>query len=484
MERIPKLSAGRGLGASDDGRWALAGLALSMLMPSLDTSIANVGLPALAMAFGISFPSVQWIVLAYLLTVTALIVAAGRLGDLIGRRRLLLGGIVLFSLASLLCGGAPSFAVLVAARAAQGVGAAVMMALAVALAGEVVPKEKTGSAMGMLGAMSAIGTTLGPSLGGLLIAGLGWRSIFWVNVPLGMMNFALARYCLPSDHRERGSASAGFDGLGTTVLALALAAYALAMTLGTSDFGPLNLLLLLAAILGGWGFLHIERRVPFPLLRPAMLLAPGLGACLAMSALVSTVMMATLVVGPFYLSRALGLGAAQVGFVMSVGPLVAALTGVPAGRLVDRVGTGRMTRVGLIGMGIGLAALAVVPGWFGVVGYLAALSVVTAHYAVFQAANNTATMRFGPRDQRGVTAGMLNLARNLGLVTGASFMGAVFARAMGGKALALTHPAAVAGGMRITFALAALLMGVALLVAVRVRGSPPHARLPVVDNAN
>ena len=155
-----------------------------MLMPSLDTSIANAGLPTLAQAFTASFQAVQWIVLAYLLAITTLIVSVGRLGDIVGRRPLFLAGIGLFSVASLLCGVAPTLWLLIAARAAQGLGAAIMMALAVALVGETVPKAKTGSAMGLLGTMSAIGTTLGPSLGGVLIAGLGWRTIFLVNVPL------------------------------------------------------------------------------------------------------------------------------------------------------------------------------------------------------------------------------------------------------------------------------------------------------------
>jgi MFS family permease len=157
-------------------RWALAGLSLSILLASLGTSIANVGLPTLAQAFNASFQEVQWVVLAYLLAITTVIVSAGRLGDLIGRRRLLLAGISLFTVASVLCSFAPTLWFLIAARTAQGLGAAIMMALTMAFVGETVPKEKTGSAMGLLGTMSAIGTALGPSLGGILIASLGWRS--------------------------------------------------------------------------------------------------------------------------------------------------------------------------------------------------------------------------------------------------------------------------------------------------------------------
>ena len=127
-------------------RGALAGLSLSMLLSSLGTSIANVGLPTLAQAFNASFQEVQWIVLAYLLAITTLIVSAGRLGDITGRRRLLLAGIFLFTAASALCGIAPTLGLLIAARAAQGLGAAIMMALTLAFVGETVPKAKTGSA--------------------------------------------------------------------------------------------------------------------------------------------------------------------------------------------------------------------------------------------------------------------------------------------------------------------------------------------------
>lgn len=168
-----------------------------MLLSSLGTSIANVGLPTLARAFDASFQQVQWIVLAYLLAITTLIVSVGRLSDIAGRRRLLLIGTVLFTTASLLCGLAPTLPLLVAARVAQGLGAAVMMALSMAFVGETVPKEKTGSAMGLLGTMSAVGTALGPSLGGVLISGFGWPAIFFVNVPLG----CLADSCAPLSAR-------------------------------------------------------------------------------------------------------------------------------------------------------------------------------------------------------------------------------------------------------------------------------------------
>jgi EmrB/QacA subfamily drug resistance transporter len=446
-------------------RWALASLSLAMLLSSLGTSIANVGLPTLAQAFHASFQQVQWVVLAYLLAITTLIVGVGRLGDVIGRRRLMLAGILLFTVACALCGIAQTLWQLIAARAVQGLGAAIMMALTMAMVGEAVPKAKTGSAMGLLGTMSAIGTALGPTLGGALIAGFGWPSLFLINVPLGILTLLLAYRYLPRDCNEPKTARVGFDAMGTLLLSLTLGAYTLAMTMGRGSFGQLNMALLLISIVGAGLFLLAESRAEFPLFRLAIFKNPTLSAGFAMSTLVTTVVMATLVVGPFYLSGALALKAAHVGLVMSSGPIVAALTGTPAGRLVDRFGASRMSIAGLIAMAIGSTLLPLLPTGLGVPGYITPLVLVTAGYALFQAANNTAVMTDISPDQRGVISGMLNLSRNLGLITGASLMGTVFALGAATTNILTAHPESVVAGMRLTFSVAAGLIVVALAIA-------------------
>lgn len=195
-----------------------------------------------------------------------------------------------------------------------------------------------------------------------------------------------------------------------------------------------------------------------------------LGAGFAMSALVTTVVMATLVVGPFHLAGALALDAVRVGLVMSSGPLVAAVMGVPAGRMADRFGAQRMIVAGLVAMAVGCVALAATPAGCGVIGYIAPLAVITAGYSVFQAANNTAVMTGVQPQQRGVVSGLLNLSRNLGLITGAAVMGAVFVFGAGGGDIVTARPGAVAAGTRITFAVAAVLVAVALAIAVVRRG--------------
>lgn len=446
-------------------RSTLFGLSLTMLLSSLGTSIANVALPTLTVAFQASFQEVQWVVLAYLLAITTLIVSVGRLGDVMGRRRLMLTGLGLFTFASVLCGVAPTLWLLIAARAVQGLAAAIMMALTLALVGEAVPKERSGAAMGLLGTMSAIGTALGPSLGGLLIASFGWPSIFLINVPLGLLALLLAAQTLPQGRPARAEDRAPFDAPGTLALGLTLAAYALALTAGRGHFGWLNWTLLLASVAGVAVFAQVEARAASPLIQVATLRDPLLRARLAMSSLVSTVVMATLVVGPFYLSGALELGAARVGLVMSAGPLVAAFSGVPAGRMVDRFGAQGMTLAGLVAMALGASTLPMLPTRLGVPGYVTPLIILTAGYALFQAANNTAVMANTGAHQRGVMSGMLNLSRNLGLITGASIMGAVFAFASGASGASTPRPEAVAIGMRATFAVAAALVFATLAIA-------------------
>jgi MFS family permease len=389
-------------------RGALAALSLATLLPALGASIANIGVPAIAASLQAPFKQVQWVVLAYLLAVTALSVNAGRLGDRLGRRRLLLAGSALFAVASLLCVLAPNLPLLVAARIAQGAGAAVMLALAMAMAAGAVSQQRAGSAMGLLGSMSALGTTLGPALGGLLLARYGWPSLFLVNLPLAGLALLLAWRYLPEGRQTPG--------------------------------------------------------VPRP--RLALRTEPALAAGLLASALVSTVMMTTLVVGPFYLARGLQLDSTVSGLVLALGPLAAALCGVPAGRLVDRHGAQRMLKAGLLCAALACLALALLPARLGVAAYALPLVALTAGYALFQAANNTAMMTGVAPGRRGGVAGWMSLSRNLGLVAGASLMAGVFALAAGGD-VTLAPGDAVARGMHAAFAVAAIVLIAALAIARR-----------------
>lgn len=408
---------------STSSRRALAALSLSMLLASLGTSSASMALPTLARAFAAPFHQVQWVVIAYLLASTALVVFVGRWGDQIGKWRLLSAGLSLFLATSLLCGLSPSLWLLVLGRAGQGVAAAVMLALTMALVGETVPKAKAERAMGLVGAMSAAGTALGPSLGGVLLSSVGWRGIFLIHVPASALALLLAR----SRPRESPVARRATD----------------------------------PAPPGLWSLLSSSLWLAHSSLR---------GSLLA-SALVASVMMALMVVGPYHLSQGLSLPAWWVGLLLSIGPGLVALTGVPAGRIVDRWGASRTATIGLAGMGVGCALLAVLPATLGVAGYIVPVALTTLSYGVFQVANNTAVMANVSTDQRGVVSGLLNLSRSVGLMAGASLMAGVFAKAAAAD-LAQASPEQIARGLRVTFIVAASLIGLALLIVSSLRVPP------------
>lgn len=465
--RIPSSESAARAGRAPSLAAPLAALSIPMFMSSLDTSIVNAVLPVLAGALDAPFAHVQWVVLAYLLALTTLIVGAGALGDRLGRRRLLLAGIGLFTAASAACGLAPSLGALVAARAVQGAGAACMMALSLASIGDAVPGERSGRAIGLLGTMSAIGTALGPSLGGLLASAAGWRMVFLVNVPVGLASFALATLALPADRRAPASGGGRFDVAGMLALALTLSTYSLAVTLDLPGGRPWRLALLLSAALGAGLFAIVESRAASPIVRLPMLRDRRLASSLVAGVLVAAVMMSTLVVGPFYLAGALGLDAVRAGLVLSAGPLVVALSSLPAGRAVDRFGAARVTGFGLAAIGTGALLLSVLPASLGAPGYVFAIAIVAAGYALFQTSNNTFVMSGMEPELRGVASGLLSLSRNFGLITGASTLGALFALATGTSHLSAASPESVARGMRTTFAVSAAVMAIAFILTRR-----------------
>ena len=384
-------------------------LGLAMLLASLGTSIANIALPTLAEAFSAPFSKVQAVVVAYLVALTVSVVLAGRLGDRWGLKPMLVSGIAVFLAATLLASLSQTLPILIAARAIQGIGAAFMMTLSMALMRQTANNAAVGRAMGLLGTLSAVGTALGPSLGGLLIPAAGWRGIFWVQVPFGAIALVLAYRYLPVD-------------------------------------AP-------------------RSRTPGPGLLSA--LNKPLARSLIVNFLVAAVMMTTLVVGPFYLTVALGLEPALVGLVMAIGPVISIVLGVPSGQLVDIWGSRHMLGAGLGLIGAGAFLLALLPAWIGGIGYVASLVVLTPGYQLFQAANNTQALADVPKDRRGTTAGLLSLSRNLGLVAGASVMGAVFAFGAGTGDFTQAAPTAILAGMRLAFLLAGALMVAALGIAAK-----------------
>ncbi|MDY4376231.1 MFS transporter [Pectobacterium carotovorum] len=379
-------------------------LALAILSASLGTSIANIALPTLTAVFSAPFAQVQAVVIAYLAAIALSVVIAGRLGDRYGLKPVFITGLGLFAIASLLCAIAPQLWQLIAARAFQGIGAAFLMTLGMALLRQTAGEKHVGRAMGIVGTVSALGTALGPSVGGFLLAIAGWRSLFWIQIPLVTIVLFMAFTLLPATPvKEKASLSGGLSLRNTALL-----------------------------------------------------------SNLTINAAVTAVIMTTLIVGPYYLGLGLRLKETLVGLVMAIGPAVATFSGIPSGRLVDIWGFRRALTAGLSLVVTGTFMLAILPNLLGVTGYILAIIVLTPGYQLFQAANNTATLAEVPGNQRGTASGLLNLSRNIGLIAGASIMGQVFALGVGTEDFTHAAPDSLANGMQLTFFLA----GAMVLVAI------------------
>ncbi|WP_259148926.1 MFS transporter [Rhizobium sp. BIGb0125] len=371
-------------------------LSLSMLLASLGTSIVNIALPALAEAFSAPFAEVQAVVVIYLAAMTVSVVIAGRLGDRFGLKPMLQTGLGLFCLASFASAFAQNLWWLIAARALQGIGAAFLMTLSMALMRQMASQSRIGRAMGLLGTVSAGG----PSLGGLLIPVAGWQGIFWLQIPFTAIALLLAVVILPDDVARKQTVAASMRSVFNADLV----------------------------------------------------------ASLVINLLVAAVMMTTLVVGPFYLGLRLELQINQIGFVMAIGPLLSIISGVPSGRLVDVWGSRRVLSLGLILLAAGAFLLAFLPNTIGLVGYIASIILLTPGYQLFQAANNTAALADVPREQRGTAFGVLTMSRNIGLITGASIMGVVFSAGVGTENLADATSEAIGQGMQLVFLFSGAMM--------------------------
>lgn len=441
------------LEAADPRRWrVLAAVLVAGLMGPLDASIINVNLPTIAGFFHASMALAGWVPMAYLLVLSSLLLSYGRLGDMWGYRRLFLGGIILFVLASALCGLSPSMGFLIGARALQAIGAGMFMAVIPAIITTTFPASERGRALGLNGMSVAFGLALGPSLGGAVTGWWGWQWVFYINVPIGIISLFWCRRLLPPD---RPRPQEHFDGLGAVLAFGALFGFLLWVN-RLPDWGLASglgigvglLALALAALFILW-----ERRIPQPMLQ-LDLFKNRLFSCANLAALFNFMSQYTLVfLTPFYLRDYLGLAPGRVGLLMTAFPAVVLFTAPWAGALSDRIGTRGLSVLGAslcavalgwlalggsgggAGAGVGTtgagleaavqagAAPSSEPLWLVVAG-LALFGLGT---GIFQSPNNSAVMGSVPRERAGIASGVLSVIRNVGMVLGVASAGAIFA---------------------------------------------------------
>lgn len=461
--------------------WILTVLGFGVFMTSLDSSILNIALPTLSDSLHAELGLVEWVVLAYLLTVTGLLVSIGRLGDIFGRRHLYLAGYAVFTGGSLLCALSQSAPQLIAARVVQAAGAALLQAIEPAIAADVFPPREIGRAMGWIAMWVSVGTSMGPAVGGLLLSAFGWRSIFMVNLPVGVVAFVVALRIIPQ------STSAGhtrFDPLGAALFLSGTVCVLLGLTQGQGrGWGNPAVLALFAAGLALLAaFIGVELRVPAPMIQLAMFRSRAFSASLLVSYLTFIALSGQLFVLPFFLQDVLRFEPWQMGLVMLTGPLCLATISPLGGWMADRFGPRIMAS-------LGLAAAAAASFWqaglspaWGLPQALSRWLAVNLSRALFQSANSSAILNSSPPRERGVAASLMAFTRNLGNMSGTAAGAAVWVSRRAAHAHELrvddlAVPAQVAG-MRDVFLAATAILVVAATLSLFRDAPVPQPRRP------
>jgi len=319
---------------------ALAVLCLGAFLVVLDTTIVNIAIPSIMTGLHSSLDQVLWVLNAYTLVYAALLITGGRLGDLFGPRRLLIVGILVFGGASVACALAPSAGILIAARVLQGVGGALMTPQTLAMIPAIVPANLRGRAIGLWSGSAGLAAAVGPSLGGVLVTTAGWRWVFLVNVPVGIVVIAGAYAFLPGvvpGRRHR------LDIGGIVLASLGLLAVVFGLVEGQRyAWGTITGLITIPAVMAAGvvllaAFAVWERRQPEPLLPPALFASRGFTVSAWVILVIQTVMLAFIVVAGLFFQSALRMTALDAGLALAPMPLTLMLVAPLAGRLAERV---------------------------------------------------------------------------------------------------------------------------------------------------
>jgi len=420
----------------------VAAVCVGAFMGQADASIVTLALPAMRDDFESSLASVQWVALIYLLVLVGSVSAVGRIADVAGRKLLYVYGFAVFTLASLGCALSSSLTMLLVMRIVQALGAALLQANSVALIRTTMDAGRLNRAIGIQGAAQALGLALGPALGGELIAAGGWRWVFYVNLPVGVVGIVLGLLLLP---RTRIRAlRTPFDVVGLGLLVPATASLLLALSLGGRSGPTLTVALLaVAAVILLVVFARWERRCPSPLVDISLFERGGeFAAGIFGGMLAYLVLFGVLLVSPLYLdARSMSTG--KAGWLITVLPLALGVVAPVAGIAADRFGAARVTTVGLGAATVGLVVGAVLTPSTSVL--IVVLAVVGLGLGVFTPANNATVARAGRDEQAGMVSGLLNMTRGVGTALGVALAGATFTLAGAGRVPGAGIRAATAG---------------------------------------
>lgn len=453
-------------------KWlVLVAVAASTILATIDASIVNVAFPTLVDELGTSFNIIQWVALGYMLTIATLTMGMGRLGDVVGKKKLFVTGIVVFTVASAACGLVPNVSWLIGFRVLQAIGAVLILALGAAILVEAFPPSERGKSLGWIGTTVSIGIITGPVLGGLLISSFSWRAIFFINIPVGIVSTYLALRFVPKTAPPRGQR---FDIAGAVLMSIALFSLSLALTLGQdAGFGsPLILIAFAVSLLSAVAFVLVELRVESPMLQLRLFRSPVLTVSVVSGFLTYSCLAATFFLLPFYLEGVLGFEVGQVGLLLGAAPLMVGLVSPISGTLSDRLGIRRLTLFGLVLIAASYIGFITFDVETTALHYLLIAVPLGIGVGVFNSPNNSAIMGSVPPEYMGIGGGLLTITRLLGQITGVAVLGSIWATSVAAAAGGSLPPEGASGadpiaqvaGLHTTFIVAGVIMAASVLV--------------------
>jgi len=435
-------------------KWlTLSTVSIGTFMATLDGSIVNISLPNIQQAFGIDLPTVDWVVIAYLLVVGTVLLPFGRLGEVLTFRRVYIAGFALFTGASVLCGAAPSAGALIGFRILQGVGAGMLQAMGPAIVARTFGVHERGRALGLNAISVSVGLSIGPALGGFLTELGSWRAIFLINAPVGIFAILWAARILPPEERGHGQS---FDLRGAVLSGVALFALLLALTEGQAwGWSSAAVLGLGAAFVGvGAAFLVREARARHPMIDLQLFRDRAFSAGLASVVIAFAGLFTATFLMPFLLENGSGFSPIEAGLLLTPIPITTALVAPFSGAFSDRVGPRLPASAGIAIMCLGLLALTQLPERFAVADLVWRLVLVGVGQGLFMSPNSSSVLGAVPRSRLGTASGTLAQMRIDGQAVGIAVSGAIVAARMPIHVAELTGRVGQAAAQREAFVLA------------------------------